>query len=95
MIGTSRLDRICEFCTMNVVEDEEHFITSCPLYSVNRANLYRELNNIGCENWINCNTTSEKLSYILQPVNIRSTKLVITYIKSCFETRKLHSHVTV
>ncbi len=28
-----RQDRICEYCSLNVVEDEFHFLLICPLYT--------------------------------------------------------------
>ena len=31
--NTPREERICHLCTLNKVEDEEHFITECPAYS--------------------------------------------------------------
>ena len=30
--GTARQDRLCEFCNLNEIEDEYHFILICPLY---------------------------------------------------------------
>lgn len=31
-IGTAREDRLCQHCTLNVIEDEYHFIMVCPKY---------------------------------------------------------------
>ena len=30
--GVERNERVCPFCTMNVVEDEYHFLLVCPMY---------------------------------------------------------------
>ena len=92
--GTPRQERICECCDMSVIENEEHFMTTCPLYSNNRVHLYRELDNIGCENWNECTSDTEKLMYLLQPRNIQTATLVIKYIKACKEIRKSYLMVS-
>ena len=41
--GNERLkpdERICEYCTLNKCEDEEHFITVCPNYSNLRSDFF-------------------------------------------------------
>ena len=94
-VGTSRLERICEHCTMDAIENEEHFMTICPFYSSNRTNLYRELNNIDHYNWTQCKTTAEKFVYLLHPKNTATTMLIIKYVKSCLEGRKSHTHIII
>lgn len=37
-------ERICNYCDMNVVEDEFHFIFECPLYSDERVDMLLDLN---------------------------------------------------
>ena len=39
-----RTERKCFLCK-DVIEDEKHFITNCPLYSKHRAILYHSLQN--------------------------------------------------
>ena len=36
-------DRICELCSLNEIEDEQHFVCSCTLYSVLREELYAKI----------------------------------------------------
>ena len=36
-MNVPREERICEHCTLNEVEDEEHFIFRCPAYATLRA----------------------------------------------------------
>ena len=35
-------DRICELCTYNVIEDEQHFLCECPSYDHSRRTLYEK-----------------------------------------------------
>ena len=37
--GAARGDRLCVFCTANVVEDGTHFLASCPAWARQRARL--------------------------------------------------------
>ena len=41
-----RVDRVCPFCTLRVVEDELHFIFDCPTHRHLRAQLYLEIEEI-------------------------------------------------
>ncbi len=74
-----RNDRLCQHCNLNVIEDEEHFMTTCTLYTQTRNMLYQELNNLGNRTWIECQTNREKLAYLLQPHDSQTAKLVIQY----------------
>ena len=38
--NTKAIDRICEICNLNLVEDEMHFICLCPLYQEDRKTLF-------------------------------------------------------
>ena len=37
--------RICQVCTVNEVEDEQHFVTMCTAYSSQRAKVYNDIDN--------------------------------------------------
>lgn len=40
--GISRNIRVCQYCSMQVIEDEFHFILKCPLYSnVRKQNILK------------------------------------------------------
>ncbi len=53
-------DRICDHCNLDAIENEEHFMTNCTLYSVYRNILYQDLHNLGDTRWTACNTSHEK-----------------------------------
>ena len=38
--GIPREERICKFCDLNKVEDEEHFVSECPAYSSIRQEFF-------------------------------------------------------
>ena len=42
-IPLERNKRICEFCNLNCVDDELHFLTECPFYSVERDMFFKEM----------------------------------------------------
>ncbi len=84
---TLRENRLCQFCNMNEIEDELHFITSCTLYSDYREILYQELNDLGNPMWLGCNSNEKKLCYLLQPKDMHTSKLIMKYIRSCLDYR--------
>ena len=84
----ARENRLCENCTLGEIEDEEHFVTTCPLYYAHRSELYKKLDNFQNESWNNCNSVKEKFRYIMQPKDTHSAILVINFIKSALETRQ-------
>ena len=90
----SRQNRTCDYCNLNDIENEIHFMTCCTLYSNIRNKLYQELNGIGNSNWLSCDSDEKILCYLLQPRDIQTAKLVIAYIKSCLETRKKQLQIT-
>ena len=40
MWGPPPNERYCKVCNLNKVEDEYHFLFSCPLYQTERSNFY-------------------------------------------------------
>ena len=54
-------ERLCKLCNTVNVEDEEHFILSCPFYSNERASLYTKLNSFSTFNSL---STQEKCHFI-------------------------------
>jgi hypothetical protein len=57
-----RIDRICRFCPIGKTEDEEHFLTVCPIYS-GRLQLYNNVT-IQCPNFNNLNNKAKTI-YLL------------------------------
>ena len=43
--------RICTHCSLNQVENEEHFVITCPKYSSLRSNLFSQINLISKSKW--------------------------------------------
>ena len=41
-------DRLCQLCDSNTVEDEYHFVMTCPLYNELRVELMQSLDNFTC-----------------------------------------------
>lgn len=39
-------DRLCTICNLHLIEDEIHFICSCPVYDTERAHFYNQMSNI-------------------------------------------------
>ncbi len=80
-----REKRMCTLCNSQNIEDECHFLLTCPLYSTLRDELFNSLllSNIDMNM-----PNSEKLRYILQPESVDVAILVCKYIKNCLEKRK-------
>ena len=56
-----REERICQLCTMNKVEDEEHFIHQCPRYNQSRQDIIPYLQNY---------TNVEAVFYLVDPATL-------------------------
>ena len=65
-------ERLCKFCNLNSVEDEIHFVTTCPFYNVERCKLF-EL--YGFKNPV-INTYSEKEIFVFLFKNQERHKLL-------------------
>ena len=61
-----RQDRVCPFC-ITIIEDEHHFITSCPTYENERAYLYSECSNTS--RFFDTMTNPQKFIFIMSNEN--------------------------
>ncbi len=82
-----REERLCNFCHLNEIEDEKHFIF-CPLYDQLRADLFTALDETDNTRWQNATNTIARFQCILQPQGKEFALLVCKYLKACFELRK-------
>ena len=73
-IGEPVEDRLCRFCTLNVVEDERHFMLECELYNQIRVNVLGEAT--ACIEYVNM-TSEQKLTYILNAYPRKSAKYIV------------------
>ena len=46
-----RKQRICQYCNLLEIEDEKHFILTCPKYNVLRNELFNSIQNISNRKW--------------------------------------------
>ena len=81
-------ERLCKFCNTGDVEDEEHFILSCPFYSNERASLYTKLNSFSTFNSL---STQEKFHFIMSynEGDIEVLSHIIQFVNSCCEKRRM------
>ena len=82
-----RENRLCNFCPLNEIEDEKHFIF-CPLYENLRKDLFDNLDQLDNFTWRRCTNEMEKFLFLVQPCNKEVALLVCKYLKSCFDLRK-------
>ncbi len=84
-----RQERMCTLCNSNTLEDEAHFLLSCPLYAPLRHELFMSplLAHIN-----STDSDLDKLKCILQPQTPELALLTCRYIKNCFEMRKKNLH---
>ena len=73
-------DRLCFYCK-TLVEDELHFIYTCPLYQPLRSKQFPDICN-QTQNSVNNDPTK-----LLNPENIIETKHICEFINTCFEER--------
>ena len=95
-IETGRYDntpadlRYCLFCkdskNNNVVEDEQHFVLSCPLYVEERINMFDQLETISSHNLKEDNETFVLLMNVSNGDH-DFTKVICPYINKCYEKR--------
>ena len=78
-------DRKCFFCT-NQIENESHFLISCPLYSPLRANLKR-LCLSQCRNYIDMNE-QQKFIFIMSNENENIIKELGSFISNSLKIRE-------
>ncbi len=84
-----RQERKCTLCNSQNVEDESHFLLSCPLYTTLREDLF---NSPILTNVLNKFSDLDKLKCILQPQTQEIAILMCKYVKCCLEIRKQNIH---
>ena len=80
-----RQDRLCPFCT-TVIEDECHFITSCPTYENARANLYLECRNTS--RFFDTMNNPQKFIFIMSNENPAILSKLGAFTFNCFKLRE-------
>lgn len=78
-------ERICKLCNQNEIEDECHFLFSCPFYENIRNNMYSELENY-CPGFKNLDTNA-KLKNIMKDDSI---KTVMECVNKMYKKRYGH-----
>ena len=79
--------RVCQYCNIDAVENEEHFILECTLYNDERHELLQSLGHI-FPDFVNF-TKMETFNFILS-LNNGDTELVepvLKFVSACFEKR--------
>lgn len=77
-------ERICKLCNLNAIENELHFLCTCPQYAELRQGLYNYVSMVCPE--FNVFSTIEKFKFLLSNDNF--TKNVITYLSNAWRKRK-------
>ena len=86
--GKPLSERTCNYCDTASVDDEGHFLLSCPTFSQKRNCFFGKLGSLGIvldEGM----SLQEKLVKILCPFNTKMSKLVNKYISILFNSRNL------
>ena len=81
-----RSERICPFCNYGI-EDEIHFLTVCPLYEVERTNLYVEC--LQTTRNFQLLTGTERFIYIMSNENPQILEKIGNFIYKCIKMREL------
>ena len=80
-----RSSRICSYCSTGEIDDERHFLMSCPIFDLKRACFFGKLSSISPQ--INSFSEDQKLKYILCPTSEIVTKVVNKFIRIIFNAR--------
>ena len=82
-------ERKCLMCNENVIEDEQHFLTTCPKYGTLRTQLYEKIGH-SVPNF-NSLSAEQKFIYMMSSESSHTVQWVACFIKSAFETRSTPS----
>ena len=85
--GKPIMDRICNQCSTNEIEDEIHFLTKCGKYSKYREIMYEKINEV-CKNFQDLNDTY-KFIWLLSNENPKICNLVAEFTHDCFNMREM------
>ena len=77
--------RICNYCSLGEIDDERHFLMSCPIFDLKRACLFGKISSVS-PNFLSL-SDEHKLKFILCPTSEIITKLVNKFIRIMFNAR--------
>ena len=83
-----RDQRICKFCSCNVCDDEQHFLTQCIFHDTERTELYSCINN-NCNNFLNLSPKNQTIYMLNMEGNALSKFAKFCY--NSFEKRIITS----
>ena len=78
--------RICKQCTLNVCEDEKHFMIDCPLYSHLRDLLIQFCNSVNP--YFNLYNDDQKFIWLFSTEDYHTITKVAEYIYKAMQIRK-------
>ena len=73
----SENERLCKLCTTNEIENENHFMFSCPVFTQRRKDFVDSLLDIDTTNFFTLSET-EKLKLVMSQKQIRQTAIYVT-----------------
>ena len=79
--------RICNYCNLNRVEDEFHFVSVCKLYQNERKVMYANINDFVPQ--FETFSEMEKFSFLMGNKESDILLVFIKYISKCFDLRNL------
>ena len=80
-----RSSRTCTYCLSGEIDDERHFLMSCPIFAMKRACFYGKLSSISP--FFRNLSDDQKLKFILCPTSEIATKVVNKFIRIMFNAR--------
>ena len=83
-------DRICSLCTMNMCEDEIHFLTTCPLYNTLREKLYLTISELNPHFMLY--NSEQKFLWLMTTEDTKSLLNIANYVRSAFHLRDQMLH---
>ena len=83
-------DRLCKFCELLEIEDEYHFVMSCPLYKSQRDTL---LNSLCATFDINSLSNDDIFKMIMSANDYDTLKIVTCFVNSSFKTRSISTTI--
>ena len=86
----SRLDRserLCQYCSLEKIENEQHFLLECSLYNTLRHDFIEKVESHGST--FSSLDNSSKFTWLLTNENLTVLKELGSYINKCLEIRRL------
>ena len=81
-------ERLCQKCSLNLVDNNEHFILICPFYDNERQALLSKIDSYA---FFNCKTNIDKLKLLLNDPNF--VRPVACYISDCLDKNTTTFHI--